>query len=223
MATIEDTRDTTRARIIEAAGAVFAEKGFESATVREICQLAQANVAAINYYFSDKHGLYVEAVKRAHAWRVEQAPLPEWPEGTPPQMKLYGFVRTLLARMLCQDDASWHSQLMLREMSRPDSACAALVSDYIRPDFHRLLAVVNELLPADTSEVKRHLTVFSIVGQCLHYRVGQPVIRMLVPEDEYRQFTPDFLARHITDLTLAAIESGATAARATATAQGGAA
>ncbi len=73
--------DTTRARIISAAGAVFAQKGFESATVREICQLAQANLAAINYHFGDKHQLYIEAVKRAHAWRVEQSPLPDWPVG----------------------------------------------------------------------------------------------------------------------------------------------
>ncbi len=49
------------------------------------------------------------------------------------------------------------------------------------------------------------MIAFSIVGQCLHYKVAQPVIRMLVPEEEYRRFTPEYLARHITALTLAAL------------------
>lgn len=197
--------DSTRDRILEAAGNVFARKGFEAATVREICGLADANLAAVNYHFGDKHQLYIEAVKRAHAWRVQQAPLPDWPPGTPPAAKLRGFVRTLLARMLSDDPTSWHAQLMLREMSRPDTACQALVSDYIRPEFRLLLGILDELVPAEMPPLRRYLVAFSIVGQCLHYRVGGQVIRLLVPEEEHRRFTPDFLAGHITELTLAAL------------------
>lgn len=197
--------DSTRDRILEAAGNVFAGKGFEAATVREICRLAGANIAAVNYYFGDKRQLYVEAVKRAHAWRVQQAPLPDWPAGTPAAVKLRGFVRTLLARMLSEDPTSWHGSLMLREMSRPDTACQALVSDYIRPEFHLLLEILDELVPAEMPAARRHLVAFSIVGQCLHYRVGAQVIRLLVPEDEQRGFTPDLLAEHIAGLTLAAL------------------
>lgn len=197
--------DSTRDRILEAAGNVFARKGFEAATVREICRLAEANIAAVNYYFGDKRQLYVEAVKRAHAWRVQQAPLPVWPAGTPAVVKLHGFVRTLLARMLCDDPTSWHGPLMLREMSCPDTACRALVSDYIRPEFRLLLEILDELVPAEMPSVRRHLVAFSIVGQCLHYRVGGQVIRLLVPAEEHAGFTADMLAGHITELTLAAL------------------
>ncbi len=49
-----DTTHETRQRLIEAVGEVFAERGFRAATVRDICQRAQANVAAVNYYFGDK-------------------------------------------------------------------------------------------------------------------------------------------------------------------------
>ena len=47
----------TRARLLAAAGRLFADRGFKKVTVREICRAARANVAAINYHFGDKLGL----------------------------------------------------------------------------------------------------------------------------------------------------------------------
>ena len=60
----------TKARIIEAAGQVFANKGFEAATIREICRLAQVNLAAINYHFGDKQRLYVGHVGDSRCYRL---------------------------------------------------------------------------------------------------------------------------------------------------------
>ncbi len=74
--------DTKRERIVDAAGELFAERGFDGTTVRDICQAADANVAAVNYYFGDKQRLYVEAVVRAHRWRMERAKLPDWSADT---------------------------------------------------------------------------------------------------------------------------------------------
>jgi len=56
--------DSTKARILEAAGSVFAAKGYEAATVREICQIAGANLAAINYHFQSKDSLIDAIVAR---------------------------------------------------------------------------------------------------------------------------------------------------------------
>src|SRR5205085_319722 len=88
--------DTTRERILDAAGEIFAERGFDAATIREICKRADANIAAVNYYYRDKECLYLEAVVRAHQWRTKQFPLPTWDAAMPPEMKLADFISTLI-------------------------------------------------------------------------------------------------------------------------------
>lgn len=55
--------DATRKRLLEAARHLFSERGFAAVTVRDITRAARTNVAAINYHFGGKLGLY-EAVRR---------------------------------------------------------------------------------------------------------------------------------------------------------------
>ena len=196
--------EATPKRVIEAAGEVFAAKGFDSATVREICRRGRANLAAINYYFGDKRRLYVEAVKRAHKNRADLFPLPQWAPGTPPAQKLREFVLTMLRRMISPEGSKWEGELLLREIAHPTEACQELVRDYIRPNFEALGCILEELMPDATPE-KRHLVGFSIVGQCLHYRVTAPVTRMLVSEGEFSGYQPEKLAAHIAEFTLRGI------------------
>ena len=106
------------------------------------------NIAAINYHFGDKQRLYVEAVKRAHLWRVEQAPLPQWNADTPAETKLADFIHTMLRRLLATDASSWHTELIMRELSHPNSACEELVAESIRPMFLMLQSVLAELVPS---------------------------------------------------------------------------
>src|ERR1700754_2298391 len=50
--------DETRLRIIEAAIELFGERGFESASTREIAARAGVNAPALQYYFENKEGVY---------------------------------------------------------------------------------------------------------------------------------------------------------------------
>ena len=116
-----DLEDGTRQRLIESAGQVFAEHGFRAATIRDICASAEANVAAVNYYFGDKERLYIEAVKYAHRACTQGMEFPDWPAGTPGVDKLRDFIRVLVTRMM--EPSSVESlQLMMREMAQPTAA-----------------------------------------------------------------------------------------------------
>lgn len=50
--------DSPEARILEAARKIFAEKGFDATSTREIAEAAKVNQAMIHYYFRSKAGLY---------------------------------------------------------------------------------------------------------------------------------------------------------------------
>ena len=56
----------TRAHLLETAGQIFAEKGFDRATGKEICKRARVNAAAVNYHFGGMEGLYEAVVWEAH-------------------------------------------------------------------------------------------------------------------------------------------------------------
>ena len=55
----------TRQSIMKAAVQLFAEKGYQRASVRDIVAKARVNQAAINYHFKGKDGLYLELLKMA--------------------------------------------------------------------------------------------------------------------------------------------------------------
>ncbi|MBN2475927.1 MAG: CerR family C-terminal domain-containing protein [Pirellulales bacterium] len=198
--------DDTRHRLLEAAGEVFAEKGFQAATVRDICGRAGANLAAVNYHFGDKERLYVEVVKHAHHCGEEIA-YPQWPPGTRPRKKFRDYVSHMLIRLLDPRRPAWHTQLMAREMAQPSAACAALVESYIRSGHELLEEILVELMPPETSAIARHLAAFSIVGQCLYFRIGRPIVERLVGEDEFRTYDVARLTDHIVRFSLAALGS----------------
>src|ERR1700687_4889278 len=65
-----EERQLTRTELLEAAGHVFAEKGFDRATGKEICERAGTNTAAVNYYFGGMDGLYAAIIWEAHSHLV---------------------------------------------------------------------------------------------------------------------------------------------------------
>ena len=200
---IEPVQSEPRQRLLEAAEQVFAQKGFDGATVRDICDRAGMNVAAINYHFGDKERLYTETVRNAHQCGMAQMQGPNWPADAPPADKLRAFIQTM-ARTMHEPVRPAALQLMMREMSNPSPAGAAVVREFIHPMAMALRAIVADLFP-NLPESRRLMFGFSIVGQCLYYRQNRAVSELLFGAEHVAALDADAVADHITRFTLAAL------------------
>ncbi len=203
------TMDDTQSRLLDAAGRVFARKGFESATVREICREAEVqNIASINYYFGDKESLYQEAVKVAFKGNTESAELPSWPKGVSVEQRLRDFIRHF-ARMLIGDHRpEWHYHLMGRELAQPSHGCVKFIQEFARPHFEMLVALVRERLPKGTPDERVHLTALSVVGQVIYHRCARNIIGLMVGAEEAATYSAEIIGDHIANFSLAALGLG---------------
>ncbi len=198
--------ERTRERLIEAAGEVFAEKGFRSATIRDIVKRAGANLNAVNYHFRDKEGLYLAVIEYAHH-RAEGAGPPEHvtaAEGDPEQ-RLRTFVHALLRWAFSKDQKAYHAQIMAREIIEPTGVLDVVIDRFIRPRFEAMLAILRDLVGPDVPRQKIELCVESLIGQCIHFVHARPVISRIMPQFTYTPENVEMMADHVADFTLAAI------------------
>lgn len=65
--------EKTRNLILDEAKKLFSEKGFEGASIRDICYGASVNVSSIKYHFGGKEGLYRECFKVYGEGRLNSA------------------------------------------------------------------------------------------------------------------------------------------------------
>lgn len=198
----------TRERLLDAAGRVFAERGFRDSTVRDICTLAGANVAAVNYHFRDKEGLYVAVLREAHTTAENRHPFEGDFNLLSPEDRLRAFVRIMLKRMLDKGKPAWFGKLMAREMVEPTAALDSLVDQNIRPKSEFLKSIVRSVMSEpvpDERRVRAHAR--SVIGQCLFYHQNRSVIERLFDEVQYDEAGIDEIARHVAEFSLAAIRA----------------
>jgi AcrR family transcriptional regulator len=197
--------DDPRQRLIDAAGPLFAELGKDGAPVREICNRAGVNVAAINYYFKDKDAFYSECVRVAGLGCASRATVPEWAPGTDWRVKLRDFIAMMLRRVAVDYEPAWQARLILREIFQPTEACARFVDEFVRPTFLMLRNIMAEALP-HLDEQRRFLAGFSIIAQCLHYRFTRAVIPQLIGQEAFNALNVELLTDHVTAFSVAALE-----------------
>jgi AcrR family transcriptional regulator len=195
------TTNSTRERLLNAAGEVFAREGFDRATVRAICRRAEANVASVNYHFGDKATLYREAIRYAFARLHARHPQPEPSTHLSVAERVHSHIERFLARLLLAGE-SWHARLLAQEMSEPGQALEQVAERYMRPQIEALEALLREALPDMPAETCR-LHVLGLVGQCVFYRHARPVLDALYGPQTYGQGDLPALTRHIANQFLA--------------------
>src|ERR1700722_11304464 len=195
--------DLTRDKLIEAAGQVFAERGYRAATIREICRRAGANVAAVNYTFGDKLGLYTEVLRHSVRASKTAALTAALDASRTPEEMIRGVIRARLMSLCKEERPDWHIRLVMHEFSHPTPAMGRVVDEGMRPVYDRVRKAVGEIIGLPPDHETTLLSVNSIVGQILFYTFSRPVLSHLQPELKLTPKKLDRIANHSADFSLA--------------------
>lgn len=162
----------TREAILCAAEEEFAEKGFALASVRSICERANANVALANRYFGSKEDLYRTVATRLFG--DLGAPLTALPEKARDEASRRAALREWIDDMLFMTIPTERAQklcagLFAREVAQPTAFFAEFMDDFGKPVFaalERLIAM------GEKDERKVKLIAASIWSQVSVYALA---------------------------------------------------
>src|SRR5262245_32841069 len=194
----------TRERLLSTAERLFAERGFSKVTIREICKSARANVAAVNYHFNGKKGLYDEVVRTAiKTMQSTTDSIREAGSGRQGAEQLAAYVSIFLKRVVAARD-SWIHQLMMREFADPTPALDLVLKKVVQPRMAYLREVIASMLGCDTVDPRVERCAMSVQAQCLAL-LTHPVaaLRPRSMNDEEL----DLMAQHIVQFSLGGVRA----------------
>lgn len=161
----------TREALLEAAQALFAERGYDAVATRELAEAAGANLAAITYHFGGKRELYLETLRAAMnapeavaAWNTLDR---KFDDPLDAARAIVAFVESFLPRHLADAEARTCSQLMIREAMRPSEALPDVLAHFVVPRNKLLTGAVRAAQPT-LSPTDAQRCASSILGQLLH-------------------------------------------------------
>ena len=142
----------TRARIVEAAEAEFADHGFDGVSVRQIALRADVPVALINYHFGSKEGLYRAIFQMRAPMIVDQriAGLRLADMEPDQDRKIEMIVKAVLVpnlHMRSTEKNSSYSRILAREVSDPKSHNRKVIAEFFDPIAYKVLEALHKALP----------------------------------------------------------------------------
>ena len=172
---INNDPNNARNRLVMAALYLFAEKGFEGASTREICERADVNISAIRYYFGDKAGLYRgvfhgpdnDSPCRVNVEALANLPLPE---------ALQSFYKDFLDPLKRGEEVRLVMKLHFREMIEPTGVWQDKINEGIKPQHEAMVALLKQHLGLKRADVDVHRLAFAMIGMAVHYYVGHEVV-----------------------------------------------
>jgi AcrR family transcriptional regulator len=183
------TRTRIRERLLDAGMQLFAERGFDGATVRAIVAQAEANEASINYHFGSKQQFHVDVLCHAYretvgrsTWRIDD------------RCNSAADLQLLLSQLPHVDRGRWFIRLLAWELVHPTGALRELWSREIRLDLQG--SGVEDRLA-----VQERIEWLWLIGQRLLMMVVQAAVEQRLPglpdQDNAYWFIQETFARMI--------------------------
>ena len=162
--------DNTRQQIIETAGQLFADLGYGGTTSKLICEECGCNVAAVNYHFGSRDGLYSSVLIESHRRLIGLNTLLDISNSNDDsRTKLGHIIDTLIDGI---DANQWHSRLFIREIMAPSVLIDEMIKSEALPKLSLLKTLISDITGIDTQDPAMSLTLLSTMAPCMLLLVG---------------------------------------------------
>lgn len=182
--------DQTKMLLIDVAGRLFAQKGYLAVSSKEICQCAKLNIAAVNYHFVNKEGLYHAVLLEADQRILSTDTLQQLDQAYPePLTKLKHILLAVMVQVFNKPD-DWHFKVLLREVMSPSGTAEKIAGQLTKPKSRLLRRLIGRILglPSHHSLVQEALAC--CFAPCLVLLIGTAELRKkLLPALERRHIS----------------------------------
>ncbi|YCM45149.1 TetR/AcrR family transcriptional regulator [Verrucomicrobiaceae bacterium 227] len=186
------TPETTKDKVLCAAVSVFAEKSYRDATVAEICERAEANIAAINYHFGSKEKLLQQTLRHAFNLAEEKYPIRgSLNPGDPAEERLYAFMDAMIRRGFDSGPAGLFERIMSHEGTR-EAGNEVVFDEVNRLQGKHLSQILRELLDEPDEHTFHHARL-NVIALCVFSNIAHKLSRLLFPNSP----TKEDLSRYI--------------------------
>lgn len=171
----------SKRKLLDAAEELFADKGFEAVSVRDITQLAKTNVAAVNYHFGSREGLltlvmlrYMIPVTEERLARLDEAEA-KFGEELPLEEIIDAFVRPLASQVQKSDlTEKLFYKLIGRIFAQQGDGMPPQIEDQLRRTSERFSVAFAKALPGVPPcdlAWKKHFLVGGMIHMLTHREV----------------------------------------------------
>ncbi|HSR22448.1 MAG TPA: helix-turn-helix domain-containing protein [Candidatus Eisenbacteria bacterium] len=163
------SQDTTRIRLIHAAERLFAARGIDAVSLREINRASGAkNAIAVQYHFEDRSGV-IHAVLQKHRPDVEarrHAMLDQYEADATPDLRSLAaaLVRPWAAKLADPDGGPEYLQIQAELLNRPRPPVETGAAVNTRDSIHRWRSLVGPLLGEDATRLHRRFTAMRLAA-----------------------------------------------------------
>lgn len=171
-------QNLSRKKIINSAIVLFANKGFDSTSTREICKHAGVNLSLIPYYFENKEGLYINIIESIINYglaflkedldKVNNLSSMDMDQ----KIELYRSILEKYVDFLYSENVpSSFVVLMVKEQTVSHSKFSEIYSQKINILYSALRKTLASILGKKESDKSITFEVSSIIGQILGYKL----------------------------------------------------
>jgi AcrR family transcriptional regulator len=203
---LDEQKSGARARLLEAAGQVFAEQGIEAATGKQIAERAGVNAAGVNYHFGSLEGLCAAVLEAARDRMVTSEAFAEIAAGPgAPEEKLRALIR-LVVGAIKTGKSGWALRLIGREVTAPSPMGLGLLVAAVRPRAGLLRSLVGEIIDRPESDPDVALACISIVAPLqLLLMADRRIVRGLHPALDLPAMDEETLVEHFYGFAMAGL------------------